>query len=91
MVRRARNWMFLVLATVLGAVTLTFVGMADATAETVGTAGTAKYRCPAASMTPRECKAVYNRFKANGVRVWGYHAPYCTQYNCYDGYFYYFR
>ncbi|WP_279433672.1 hypothetical protein [Actinomadura sp. KC345] len=42
-------------------------------------------------MTPSECKAVYNRFKANGVRVWGYQAPYCTQYYCYDGYFYYFR
>lgn len=85
MVRSARNWTLLGLATVFTAVALTFVGTPDAMA------GTAKYTCPAASMTPSECKAVYDRFKANGVRVWGYNPPYCTQYYCYDGYFYYFR
>ncbi|WP_053203825.1 hypothetical protein [Jiangella muralis] len=77
--------MLLVLATTLGAVALTFTGTPDAMA------GTAKYTCPAATMTPSECKAVYNRFKANGVRVWGYHSPSCTYYYCYDGYFYYAR
>jgi hypothetical protein len=77
--------MLLVLATAFSAVVLTFVGTPDAMA------GTAKYTCPAASMSPAECRAVYDRFAANGVKVWGYHAPYCTQYYCYDGYFYYSR
>ena len=85
MIRRARNLMFLVLATAVGAVALTFTGTPDAMA------GTAQYTCPVANMTASECRAVYNRFAANGVRVWGYHAPHCTQYFCYDGYFYYAR
>lgn len=85
MIRKARHWMFLAMATALCAVALTLTASSDAMA------GTAKYRCPVGSMSAAECKATYDRFARNGVRVWGYHRPYCTQYYCYDGGFYYFR
>ncbi len=77
--------MFLALATALGAAALTFTAAPDAMA------GTAKYTCPVASMSAKECKDTFYRFARNGVRVWGYHKPYCTQFFCYDGGFYYSR
>lgn len=85
MIRRARNWMFLALATALVAAALTF------TAAPAAMAGTAWYLCDRSKIDASECKAIYNRFARNGVRVWGYRAPYCTQYFCYDGGFYYYR
>lgn len=73
------------LATAFVALGLTVTGAPEASA------GTAHYTCIVGKVSSTECWNTYRRFANSGVRVWGYHKPYCTQYFCYDGGFYYAR